>query len=451
MAFLDDHPVAVHLLRAVDQPNTFEALRQARQPYVDRTENIEKLLQYYVYRHYLCRGPGSGHTMLLDTIESLLAGHRQYFEGLKAEQLDHDWQPTSVVHLDFGGCNSSKELDAYLRRTFEQWEQTVGYAYNSRYDSDTYYGYRYHLQHILYCCGPQERQKIGEQRWHLRSALLIDNYDHPLMATWGSDDYLKAVDILRDVLSLLYNQPYEVPLDFCLLTGRVPFIGQLERSMDHLNDANDEEERRTGRLSGFSSEEALATFGTELQDKAEQLGCSLQEAIEQAQQWCGGYRLVDGPEAETRWLNPWGFLHWLRDTEPLHPWSQLQHELKPFAKDIKKHFAYERKWYIERASYRAPEDRKPFKPFETFADFWYRHQILLHFAPDDMFNRLNVGLLLLNMDVLAPVPEKRERGYGHETATLRPANEAMRQLLEQLCGPQVVKMPEPKPKKRSKS
>ena len=77
----------------------FSKLRSKEYLYVDKTEQIAKLLSGSGY-YFLSRPRRFGKSLLISTLKELFLGNRELFKGLYIED-KIEWETFPVIHLDF--------------------------------------------------------------------------------------------------------------------------------------------------------------------------------------------------------------------------------------------------------------------------------------------------------------------------------------------------------------
>src|SRR5436190_1294525 len=78
----------------------FSEIRNEGYLYVDKTEDIYNLITRG-RRYFLSRPRRFGKSLLVSTLEEILAGNKSLFEGLWIDNSDYTWQPYGVISLDF--------------------------------------------------------------------------------------------------------------------------------------------------------------------------------------------------------------------------------------------------------------------------------------------------------------------------------------------------------------
>ena len=153
----------------------FEGLRNDGYIYVDKTKYIYRLV-HEGKPYFLSRPRRFGKSLLLSTLKAYWEGKRELFSGLAIEKLEAEnpdsWKPYPVFYFDFNGVNYSQPgaLEEALHTQLKRWEKP--YALGGEKDSLSE-----RFQNLLITV----REKTG-----LRSVILVDEYDKPLMDVIGN-------------------------------------------------------------------------------------------------------------------------------------------------------------------------------------------------------------------------------------------------------------------------
>src|SRR6266481_4920670 len=91
--------------------STFSKIRNDGYLYVDKTEHAYNLITQGE-RYFLSRPRRFGKSLLVSTLEEILAGNKSLFKDLWIEKSDYDWQPYVVIVLDFSEL-SIKDIDTF--------------------------------------------------------------------------------------------------------------------------------------------------------------------------------------------------------------------------------------------------------------------------------------------------------------------------------------------------
>ncbi|MDR0895878.1 MAG: AAA family ATPase, partial [Prevotellaceae bacterium] len=187
----------------------FEELRTTGCVYVDKTDLIYSLVDNY-RTCFLSRPRRFGKSLLCSTLRAYFGGKKHLFEGLAIEELETEWTAREVFYISFAGSKyvEVKSLTTLLNDTLTKWEA----IYGSRPTEETF---------SLRFSGVIERayQQSGKQ-----VAVLIDEYDSPILSAMGADMEKRRTDlrgILRDFFSPLKD--CGVYIRFLFITGITKF------------------------------------------------------------------------------------------------------------------------------------------------------------------------------------------------------------------------------------
>jgi hypothetical protein len=103
---------------------SFEKIRNDGYVYVDKTVQIHQLTINGNY-YFLSRPRRFGKSLLLSTMEAYFLGQKELFKGLAMEQLEKEWTPCPVLHLDLNGAryDTEKSLLDKLSVALSTWEE----------------------------------------------------------------------------------------------------------------------------------------------------------------------------------------------------------------------------------------------------------------------------------------------------------------------------------------
>ncbi|MCB9294597.1 MAG: ATP-binding protein [Lewinellaceae bacterium] len=265
----------------------FGKLREGGYVYVDKTEQIHRLLQSGNY-YFLSRPRRFGKSLLLSTINELYSGSRQLFEGLWVE--DHwDWGKTHpVIWLKFSSQGvRTLGLEPAIHKMLSETAADLGIELQE--DS-----YDLKFKELII--------KAAKER---KAVLLIDEYDKPII------DYLEDVpkaeanrEILKSFYSVLKDSdPY---LELVFITG-VSAFSKVSIFSDLNNLHNISLADLTEKLLGITQEELEAYFEEPLQQAAEKNNLTFDELINQVKRWYNGYSWT----GESKVYNPFSLLGFL--------------------------------------------------------------------------------------------------------------------------------------------
>ena len=84
---------------------TFSRIRETEYVYVDKTENIYRLVTETAGPVFLARPRRFGKSLLCSTPAALFEGRRELFTGLAIDLLEWAWKKHPVIHIDLNPAN----------------------------------------------------------------------------------------------------------------------------------------------------------------------------------------------------------------------------------------------------------------------------------------------------------------------------------------------------------
>jgi len=273
----------------------FESLRKDNYLYIDKTALIYKLVNTGRY-YFISRPRRFGKSLLVSTLSAYFQGKKELFEGLAIEKLEKDWKRVPVFHLDLnnGKYDSLEGLNAVLNDHLSRWES----IYGTRPSEQTL---------SLRFAGVIERahQQTGE-----RVAVLIDEYDKPLLQNIGNDEMQEKLRAtLRSFYSVIKGNDKDIT--FGLLTGVTKF-GKLSVFSD-LNSPDDISiSRQWSALCGITEEELRTQLSVGIDEMAEANGMTRDETLARLKKKYDGYHFHRNVEGV---YNPFSLLCALRKKE----------------------------------------------------------------------------------------------------------------------------------------
>ena len=268
----------------------FAKLRKSNMLYVDKTEQIYRLLQGSSY-NFLSRPRRFGKSLTLSTIRNLFQGEKELFKGLWIEN-QWDWSVKHpVVHLSFNQIGYAEiGLAAALTKALRQVADDFGVEVKSATPGLL-------LRELI----------LGTAAKHGTVVLLIDEYDKPLIDFLNKNDLSIAKEnraTLKSFYSGLKDDAAQAALRFFLITGvskfsQVSLFSDLNYLSDRTLDAS------LSALVGYTQEELEQNFTEYLADLNQSLPTLTRPAlIEHIREWYNGYSW----DAVVRVYNPFSIL-----------------------------------------------------------------------------------------------------------------------------------------------
>ncbi len=196
---------------------SFEKIISGGYVYVDKTSLIYDIVSNgNIY--FLCRPRRFGKSLLLSTLKCYFEGKKELFKGLAIDSLETNWTKHPVFHIDFNGINFTEAgmLDKTLEGFVEKQEAVYG--------KDPFAnGLGGRFVSVL---------KAAHKKTGVRTVVLIDEYDKPLIDVLDQDFYIdidgqkrKLEDWNREVLKGFYTafKAADDDLQFVMLTGVTKF------------------------------------------------------------------------------------------------------------------------------------------------------------------------------------------------------------------------------------
>ena len=252
---------------------TFDKIRTEDRLYIDKTEYVYRMTHSDSNYIFLGRPRRFGKSLLVSTLQSYFEGKKELFNGLAIEKLEQDWTEYPVLHFSMAmGKHMEKEqLKRYLLYIISLNEKKFGIE-NDAVDPNV------RLANLIMDAYRQTGKKV---------VVLIDEYDAPLLDVAHEDDNLKDLrDIMRNFYSPLKDcDPY---LRFVFLTGITKF-SQLSIFSELNNITNVSMDEPYAGICGITKEELLTQMSDDIDELAEKLELSREDAIEELKSHYDGY------------------------------------------------------------------------------------------------------------------------------------------------------------------
>lgn len=255
----------------------FEKLRKSGYLYVDKTAILYRMVRTGSY-YFLSRPRRFGKSLLVSTLQAYFEGKRELFDGLAMQELEKDWTKHPVLHLDLniGRYDTPEELELVLNDTLSEWEKQYGTE-----DSEVTPALRFNG--II----GRAHQQTGQ-----RVAILVDEYDKPLLQTIGNPELQQAY---RDTLASFYSvlKTRDGDIKFALLTGVTKF-GKLSvfSGLNNLNDITMDDQYID--VCGITEQELHRYFETSIGQLAEAQGMTYETACAELRECYDGYHFRPG-------------------------------------------------------------------------------------------------------------------------------------------------------------
>ncbi|MCQ2329907.1 MAG: ATP-binding protein [Paludibacteraceae bacterium] len=251
----------------------FESLRNDGYLYVDKTEQIHRLISTGRY-YFLSRPRRFGKSMLISTLKALFEGKRELFEGLAiASKPDFKWAKHPVLHLDLNTNKYDRQevLEQKLGESLSQWELQFECP-----RPDLPFGMRF--ENVI---------KKAYEKTGLRVVILVDEYDKPMLQAIGNP---KLQDDFRSILKGFYGalKSMDGCIRFAILTGVTKF-GKVSVFSDLNNLRDISMSRKYHDICGITEEELKSVFKPEIEELAEENHLTIDECLAEMRRRYDGY------------------------------------------------------------------------------------------------------------------------------------------------------------------
>jgi hypothetical protein len=270
---------------------SFEDIRTQDYLYVDKTENIHRLVSSGKY-YFLSRPRRFGKSLLLSTMRALYEGRRALFQGLWIEN-HWDWERIfPVIHVKFARLKyQNNQLAQAIEDGILLEAQRLGIDLNGHL-------YKSYFEELLV--------KAAAQSLAQKVVILIDEYDKPII------DFLDEVgqtainrQILKDFYSVIKDNDQHIELLF--ITGVSRFAKtSIFSDLNNLINLTLDFEALT--LLGITQQEINLYFQHQLELIAKSRNESLDVLQNMMQSWYNGYSW----DGEHKVYNPFSLLSFIR-------------------------------------------------------------------------------------------------------------------------------------------
>ena len=279
---------------------TFSEIIREGYVYVDKTDLVWELVHYAKYV-FLSRPRRFGKSLLTSTLEAYFNGERELFEGLKMMEKETAWVKYPVIRLDLSGARHMPPamVEKELERIVEPYEELYGSK-----ASELTPGMRF--------AGVVQRacEKTGQ-----RVAVIIDEYDAPLLDVLHEDDALKT---MREVMQEFYQRlkmidPY---IKFCFITGITKF-SQLSIFSTINNLTNVTMDTAFSCICGITEQELTSVLHEDILRLAATKGLTYEEMHQRLKMQYDGYHFTKESEEI---YNPFSLLKSFQQQELANYW-----------------------------------------------------------------------------------------------------------------------------------
>ena len=299
---------------------TFSEIIRGGYVYVDKTDLVWEMTHYAKYI-FLSRPRRFGKSLLTSTLESYFRGDHELFEGLKIMQMEQEWTQYPVLRFDLSGAKHMPPQDVRneLGLLLDPYEAVYG-----QNPKETTPGMR--LSGLI----DRAYEKTSKQ-----VAVIIDEYDAPLLDTLHDDDALKE---MREVMQEFYQRlkKQEAKIKFCFITGITKF-SQLSIFSTINNLKNVTMLPHFSAICGFTEHEVKTALTDGIAKMAGKYDCSVEEMFGKLKARYDGYHFSE--ESEDIY-NPHSLLNAFTDNKLANYWFEsgtptfLIRQMQHFKTDI---------------------------------------------------------------------------------------------------------------------
>ena len=299
---------------------TFSEIIRESYLYIDKTDLVWELAHYAKYI-FMSRPRRFGKSLLASTLESYFLGQRELFEGLKIMALEKDWEQYPAFRLDLSSAKhmAPAQIKQELENILAPYEKIYG-----ENPKETTPGMR--LGGLI----DRAYEQTGKQ-----VAVIIDEYDAPLLDVLHEDERLKEV---REVMQEFYQRlkKQEAKIKFCFITGITKF-SQLSIFSTINNLKNVTLLPRFSAICGITEQEVKRDLAEDIKAMSEVYECSPEEMFEKIKLRYDGYHFASVSDDI---YNPYSLLNALGDQQLENYWfasgtpTFLIHQLQHFKTDI---------------------------------------------------------------------------------------------------------------------
>lgn len=279
---------------------SFEEIRKGGYVYVDKTALLHQLVSTGKY-YFFGRPRRFGKSLMISTLEAYFEGRKDLFGGLAMEQMEKAWTVRPVLHIDLNNqeYNSLTSLEDILDSYLTRWEELYGRDPGGNSLSLRFAG-------VIRRAARQSGQNV---------AILIDEYDKPLIQALGND---VLQDEYRSLLKAFYGnlKSCDAYIRFALLTGVTRFSRvSIFSDLNNLNDITMDWQYAT--MCGITESELLPNFEEDIRKLAEHQKISYEDACTLLRKKFDGYHFSTTGEGI---YNPFSLLNTFYRMEPDNYW-----------------------------------------------------------------------------------------------------------------------------------
>ena len=252
----------------------FQKLREDGFVYVDKTELVYKLVQNSC-PYFLSRPRRFGKSLLVTTLEAYFKGKKELFEGLKIAESETEWAEYPVLKFSLAGGSFTKPegLANALNDSLKEFEDAYGLPQ----------GDAANLPGRFKGALKNANAKMGR-----RVAVLVDEYDNPLLKTMGEYPELEKSnrELFKGFFAVLKDCDGDTR--FVLFTGVTKFSKvSIFSDLNQLQDISMDGE--FSGICGITQKEMEENFSPEIDNLAQENGMTREDCLAKLKRLYDGY------------------------------------------------------------------------------------------------------------------------------------------------------------------
>ena len=289
----------------------FTKIREGGYVYVDKTEQLYRLITGSSAASFLSRPRRFGKSLLCSTMEAIFEGRRELFaeiEGFPAlaiNSLEWVWEKHPVIRLDLNAGAYSQGVEALhsvLYSELQAQSEKFGIVLEK---TDAISQFKYLIR--------KASEKIGQ-----KAVVIVDEYDKPMLETIDNPSlHVQIRNELKGFYGVLKS--YDAYLRFVFLTGVSKFSHvSIFSDLNQLTDLT--LDQRYADICGITQEELDNNFKPEIESILKETGKNRNDYSEDLRLFYNGYRFS---KKLLKVYNPFSLLkHFDKDGEFLSYWYE---------------------------------------------------------------------------------------------------------------------------------
>lgn len=276
----------------------FKKLREGGYLYIDKTEDILRLIQEGNY-YFLSRPRRFGKSLLLSTLKEIFLGNQFLFEGLWIAD-KWSWERHPVIHISF---NSIGYHDIGLERAIQVELLYIAEKHGIEITSE---GVSRSFRELVEKLGAGQNKVV----------ILIDEYDKPII---DYIDDIPTAERYRNTLKNFYSivKSSDPFIRFFFITGVSKFSRvSLFSDLNNLRDLT--LSPKFSCITGYTHDELLYSFSDRIARICQKKEISQKELFQKIIDWYDGYSW----DGKNRLFNPFSILSYFSDEEFFNFWWQ---------------------------------------------------------------------------------------------------------------------------------